>query len=173
MVGCVSAGGVAFEACLNPTAMTLIVFCFILAFIFFSVLQDIMAWLFFRCETPLSRDTSRGACLGLARGRTHVSFLPATPENTLNNSKNELVVFVHGLGGSLDQLSFEGGMSEALNAAGFDVLTFDLLGHGSSESPAIDYDAALFAQQLTEILFHLNVTKPFHLYGFSMGTFIR
>lgn len=52
---------------------------------------------------------------------------------------------------------------------GFDVLTFDLYGHGGSESPDTDYSAELFASQMSELCLLLDINKPFTIIAHSMG----
>ena len=53
--------------------------------------------------------------------------------------------------------------------AGYRVLQYDNYGNAWSDSPLAEYNERLYAGQLTELLFALNVTKPFHLMGQSLG----
>lgn len=60
-------------------------------------------------------------------------------------------------------------MQEILVKAGYRVLTYDNFGSAWSAAPKTRYDDALFASQLTELLYTLNITQPVHLVGQSMG----
>jgi len=48
-------------------------------------------------------------------------------------------------------------------------LTFDLYGRGKSDCPDTRYTPSLFAGQLAELLYALNINEPFHLIGLSLG----
>ncbi|MGH9676041.1 MAG: alpha/beta fold hydrolase [Candidatus Acidiferrum sp.] len=58
---------------------------------------------------------------------------------------------------------------EALRAAGFRVLRYDLLGRGWSDRPNARYDADLFDEQLVQLLAALNIHEPVDIAGISMG----
>ncbi|MBZ5537078.1 MAG: alpha/beta hydrolase [Acidobacteriia bacterium] len=57
----------------------------------------------------------------------------------------------------------------ALVAAGFQVLRYDLYGRGYSDRPDGVYDAELFDRQLVELLAALKIQRPVDLVGASMG----
>jgi pimeloyl-ACP methyl ester carboxylesterase len=56
-----------------------------------------------------------------------------------------------------------------LTALGYHVLRYDLYGRGYSDRPDVDYDQALFDQQLLELLLALKINKPIDIIGLSMG----
>ena len=58
---------------------------------------------------------------------------------------------------------------DALVAAGFRVLRYDLYGRGLSDRPAVHYDAVLYDQQLGQLLAALGIRQPVDLVGVSMG----
>lgn len=97
--------------------------------------------------------------------RTHYQRLP--PKNP-HCSPAPRVVFVHGLG--YDSLaSFYLTLAPATAAAGFDVLTYDLRGHGRSDRPASGYRLPDFCADLRELLDGLGIGEPVHLVGNSFG----
>jgi pimeloyl-ACP methyl ester carboxylesterase len=58
----------------------------------------------------------------------------------------------------------------ALVESGFTVLRFDLYGRGRSARPDVKaYDVELFADQLWELVSALDLPRPFHIVGSSMG----
>lgn len=61
---------------------------------------------------------------------------------------------------------------DALLAAGYKVLRYDLLGRGLSERVEADYTPELFARQLHELTEALLGEEPFYLLGTSMGGII-
>jgi pimeloyl-ACP methyl ester carboxylesterase len=58
---------------------------------------------------------------------------------------------------------------EALTAAGFRVLRYDLYGRGWSDRPDLGYNPDLFDQQLVQLLGALNISIPVDIVGVSMG----
>jgi pimeloyl-ACP methyl ester carboxylesterase len=58
---------------------------------------------------------------------------------------------------------------EALIAAGFRVLRFDLFGRGFSDRPHMTYDGQLCISQLAQLLNALEIKEPVHLVGLSYG----
>ncbi|MGB0495046.1 MAG: alpha/beta fold hydrolase [Kangiellaceae bacterium] len=85
----------------------------------------------------------------------------------LTGDKNaETVVLVHGYGVAsyVWQPTYE-----FLETQGFRVLSLDLYGHGYSDRPDEVYGVELFAEQINELVEALNINKPFHLLGLSMG----
>lgn len=89
-----------------------------------------------------------------------------TPAGTCYDvsGQGDPLVLIHGVG--LDK-----GMwchqVDAL-AQHFQVITYDMLGHGSSTKPAADASLNCYANQLDELLQHLNISSC-RLIGFSMG----
>jgi alpha-beta hydrolase superfamily lysophospholipase len=80
-----------------------------------------------RPNTTDPRDVSpdvRAWSARTADGLTLRGWYCPTPE------KRRLIVLVHGMGGSLDEMA---GIGHDLHAEGYDVLLFDLRGHGSSD----------------------------------------
>ncbi len=74
------------------------------------------------------------------------------------------IVFVHGLG--IDRRIFNYQV-EALKDK-FRLVTFDLRGHGKSDAPETGYSYNHFAEDLKNLIEHLDL-KDFHLVGLSMG----
>ncbi len=58
---------------------------------------------------------------------------------------------------------------DALAAAGFRVLRYDLFGRGYSDRPRVDYTLDFFVQQLADLLAALDLPAPVNLVGLSMG----
>jgi pimeloyl-ACP methyl ester carboxylesterase len=82
-----------------------------------------------------------------------------------------MIVFVHGFSGS-SQLFQEFG--EYFIARNHCVLTYDLIGHGFSTGPDLDYNLEVFVEQLFELVTNVfakeNIPqKKFTLVGSSMG----
>lgn len=98
--------------------------------------------------------------LMLSTGKTRVSLSASADPSA------ELVVLVHGLSSPASVWHL---VKTRLLAQGFSVLTYDLPGRGCSESPDHDQTLGFFVSHLTEVLFALNLTQPFHLTGLSMG----
>ncbi|MBM7774897.1 pimeloyl-ACP methyl ester carboxylesterase [Actinokineospora baliensis] len=81
---------------------------------------------------------------------------------------NETVVFIHGMG--TDSLaSFYLTLAPPVAAAGIDVISYDLRGHGRSERPVSGYTLTDFVTDLDELLRALTATHPVHLVGNSFG----
>lgn len=79
-----------------------------------------------------------------------------------------VVVFVHGiLTDSLASYYFT--MGPAFAEAGFDVIMYDLRGHGRSERPVTGYQLERFVADLAGLLDELDVRSPVHLVGNSFG----
>lgn len=74
------------------------------------------------------------------------------------------VVLIHGVG--LNQAMW-GGQVVGL-AEQYQVITYDMLGHGESAMPDADTGLEGYAAQLLELLDHLGLSQP-HVVGFSMG----
>lgn len=83
--------------------------------------------------------------------------------------ERETVIFVHGLSGSSSAwLPYEKDLE-----ASFNILSFDLRGHGKSDKPLMyeEYKIEDFAEDLNELIEHLNI-KKFILISHSLGSFI-
>src|SRR3982750_1783457 len=90
--------------------------------------------------------------------RTNVQLLPA--------GGTETVVFLHGMG--TDSLaSFYLTLAPPVAAAGIDVISYDLRGHGKTERPVSGYTIKDFMADLDDLLFQLEVDRPVHLVGNS------
>jgi pimeloyl-ACP methyl ester carboxylesterase len=93
---------------------------------------------------------------------TNVQRLPAAGQAT------DTVVFVHGiLTDSLASYYFT--LGPAFAAAGFDVLMYDLRGHGRSARPTAGYQLDRFVADLAGLLDELGIRRPVHLVGNSFG----
>jgi len=78
----------------------------------------------------------------------------------------DTVVLVHGL---TTPMFVWDRTFEALVNAGFNVLRYDLYGRGKSAKPQVEYTLDLFSRQLRHLLHMLNLDKPVHMVGVSMG----
>ena len=58
---------------------------------------------------------------------------------------------------------------KALVEDGYRVIRYDTYGRGYSARPEVDYNQALFTQQIDDLLEALGVTEPIHIAGVSMG----
>lgn len=103
----------------------------------------------------------------VANGVTHhVQRLPARGHTGAEPAPT--VVLVHGL--LTDSLaSFYFTLGPAFSAAGFDVIMYDLRGHGRSTRPSTGYRLADFLADLELLLDALEVHSPVHLVGNSFG----
>jgi pimeloyl-ACP methyl ester carboxylesterase len=80
----------------------------------------------------------------------------------------ETVVFLHGMG--TDSLaSFYLTLAPPVAAAGIDVISYDLRGHGKTERPQSGYTMTDFVADLDDLLDQLAVDRPVHLVGNSFG----
>ncbi|MEV6828969.1 alpha/beta hydrolase [Amycolatopsis sp. NPDC051102] len=80
----------------------------------------------------------------------------------------ETVVFLHGMG--TDSLaSFYLTLAPPVAAAGIDVISYDLRGHGKTERPERGYTLGDFVADLDDLLRQLGVDRPVHLVGNSFG----
>ena len=80
----------------------------------------------------------------------------------------ESVVFIHGMG--TDSLaSFHLTLAPPVSAAGVDVISYDLRGHGKTDRPASGYTIDDFVADLDDLLTALAVPRPVHLVGNSFG----
>ncbi|MGW5718173.1 alpha/beta fold hydrolase [Amycolatopsis sp. NPDC003865] len=92
--------------------------------------------------------------------RTNVQLVPA--------GGTETVVFLHGMG--TDSLaSFYLTLAPPVAAAGIDVISYDLRGHGKTERPERGYTLGDFVADLDDLLTQLGVDRPVHLVGNSFG----
>ena len=82
------------------------------------------------------------------------------------NPKFKTIVFIHGLGLNQDVWSWQVSLFKNYN-----VLIYDLLGHGDSKDPEGEISLNLFADQLLQIINHIKLEK-FVLIGFSLGSMI-
>lgn len=80
----------------------------------------------------------------------------------------ETAVFLHGMG--TDSLaSFYLTLAPPLVAAGIDVISYDLRGHGKTERPHSGYTIGDFLADLDDLLNQLDLDQPVHLVGNSFG----
>lgn len=81
--------------------------------------------------------------------------------------KGQPVLFIHGLGSS----SRDWEMQVFDFSKQYQVITFDLRGHGQSEKPRGPYTMSLFAADTAELINSLGVA-PIHVVGISLGGMI-
>ncbi len=74
------------------------------------------------------------------------------------------LVLIHGLGSSTRDWEYQ----MPVFARDYQVIAFDLRGHGQSDKPAGPYSIKMFAADLTGLLAGLNVTSA-HVVGISLG----
>ena len=111
-----------------------------------------------RWDVEEMRINAPGEFAELASGVTHYRWFG--PEG------GPLMVCVHGL--TTPCYGYEGLASE-LAGKGYRVLTYDLYGRGYSDVIDARHDVAFYLTQLDELLAHLEITRCFTLFGYSMG----
>lgn len=104
-----------------------------------------------------ARATAPGRFIALRHGQVHYRLD--------GPARGEPVVLVHGF--SVPSYVFDG-TREALAAAGFRVLSFDLYGRGFSDRPDVVHDRDLFADQLDELMTQLHIPRA-KVVALSMG----
>ncbi|SOV73823.1 alpha/beta hydrolase, putative [Plasmodium sp. gorilla clade G3] len=106
-------------------------------------------------------------------GKVFVGTYGITNYELIGNRDNPLVIYFHGLGGDKDCFSK---MDEYLLENNYQILKYDLYGHGLSECPKYSsnvYDLKFFMTQIEELVCYLNLqNKEFYLIGGSMGCLI-
>ncbi|HEY72686.1 MAG: 3-oxoadipate enol-lactonase [Anaerolineaceae bacterium 4572_32.2] len=84
------------------------------------------------------------------------------------------ILFIHGLGSSgrdwEPQIAFFS-QSERRSSAHYQIVTFDVRGHGQSDKPPGPYSIRLFADDTAELIKALDIA-PAHVVGISMGGMI-
>jgi pimeloyl-ACP methyl ester carboxylesterase/glyoxylase-like metal-dependent hydrolase (beta-lactamase superfamily II) len=105
-----------------------------------------------------ARGFAPGLFVELPDGRTH--YDAAGPES------GQVVILVHGF--SVPYYIWDTTF-EALAAAGFRVIRFDLYGRGYSDRPDTKYNGALFERQVAGLMDALGLDGPVDLIGLSMG----
>lgn len=96
---------------------------------------------------------------------TNYQLLPAAGRE---GAPTEPVVFIHGLG--TDSLaSFYLTLAPPVAAAGIDVISYDLRGHGKTERPDSGYTIKEFVADLDELLRQFSGDRRVHLVGNSFG----
>ena len=83
------------------------------------------------------------------------------------SGQGEALVFIHGLGSSSQDWSFQ----TEFFSKDFQVLAYDVRGHGQSDKPKGLYSVPIFAEDLANLLKKLGIKKA-HLVGLSMGGWI-
>ena len=95
--------------------------------------------------------------------------MPTVQANTIQlyyemHGAGQPLVFIHGLGSSTRD--WEAQMPAFSKS--FQVITFDLRGHGQSDKPAGPYDMAIFSADLADLLQTLGIGAA-HIVGLSLG----
>jgi pimeloyl-ACP methyl ester carboxylesterase len=104
------------------------------------------------------RQRAPGQFVQLGDGMTH--YRVSGPED------GQRVVLVHGF--SVPSYIWDS-TTTALNAAGFRVARYDILGRGFSDRPDVPYNLDLFDRQLQQLLDSLGWREPVDVVGLSMG----
>lgn len=89
-----------------------------------------------------------------------------TRYQTWGNPKHPTVVLIHSFNGYLETWQTN---VDALVAAGFHVVAYDLFGRGLSDRPLRPYTLALFHEQLDALRAELDLKTPVQLVGSSFG----
>lgn len=101
---------------------------------------------------------AKGSFVELSEGYTYY-------REANKNSQKSTVILVHGF--SVPSYIWENTYG-ALIENGFHVVVLDLYGRGFSDNPDTDYTDRLMANQVLELIKHLNITQA-HLVGLSNG----
>jgi pimeloyl-ACP methyl ester carboxylesterase len=112
-------------------------------------------------------DAARQSSEALAYGGSYVRLGSGVTHYELAGPKDaRTVVLVHGF--SVPYYIWDPTF-DALTAAGFRVLRYDLYGRGWSDRPDVRYDPDFFDQQLVQLLGALHISEPIDIVGVSMG----
>ena len=124
-------------------------------------------YIHFDQETLTLDDAARHGAEARAFGGSYVRLpLGVTHYELAGPEDAQTVVLVHGF--SVPYFIWDPAF-DALKAAGFRVLRYDLLGRGWSDRPEARYDPALFDDQLTQLLSALKIHLPVDIACLSMG----
>lgn len=102
-----------------------------------------------------------GAFVALADGVTHYE--------TAGPADGRVVLLVHGF--SVPSYIWDPTF-DALRAAGYRVIRYDLFGRGLSDRPDAAYDGAFYDRQIDDLLKALNIGGPVDLMGLSFGGYV-
>ncbi len=105
-----------------------------------------------------ARALAPGMFVELTDGMTHYDV--AGPDS------GQVVILVHGF--SVPYYIWDTTF-EALAAAGFRVVRFDLFGRGYSDRPDTRYDGGLYERQIVDLIGALGLDAPVDVIGLSMG----
>ena len=105
----------------------------------------------FRAQAP-------GTCIKLSQGITHYQWH--------GSARGKVLVAIHGL---TTPSQVWQNLAEDFGRIGYRVLTYDLYGRGFSDAPKGLQDEAFFAQQLNDLLEHLEIEDAISVVGYSMG----
>lgn len=108
-----------------------------------------------------ARQGASGAFVKLSDGITH--YEEAGPKD------GRVAVLVHGF--SVPSYIWDPTFA-ALRDAGYRVIRLDLYGRGLSDRPDGQYDGAMYARQINELLDHLHITQQIDLFGLSFGGYV-
>jgi pimeloyl-ACP methyl ester carboxylesterase len=111
-----------------------------------------------RKDETFRANIKTGAFVKLSAGYTYYEYT--------NPNADTLLVLVHGF--SVPSYIWDSTYQAAVKR-GYGALRYDNFGRGNSDNPDVVYDAALFSNQLKELLDALNIAKPIHLVGLSDG----
>jgi len=105
-----------------------------------------------------ARTQAGGSYIKLPEGVTHYEL--TGPED------GQVVVMLHG---ATIPMYLWDAQVEALTAAGYRVLRYDMYGRGYSGRPEGNYSQAFFRKQLADLLDALKIKQPVDIVGVSMG----
>jgi pimeloyl-ACP methyl ester carboxylesterase len=89
-----------------------------------------------------------------------------TQYETAGPETGEVILFIHG--SLVPAIAFDNNFYH-LAKKGYRVVRFDLYGRGLSARPNLAYTPELYLNQIKELIDGLNLKKPIHLAGSSMG----
>jgi alpha-beta hydrolase superfamily lysophospholipase len=102
--------------------------------------------------------SAKGEKVRLSKGDVYYTL---TGDKTLKT-----IVFIHGI--QTPSWVFQEHQNY-FTSKGYCVLSFDLYGRGFSSCPNVVYDDKLFVAQTEELVDKLEILKPFHIVGYSLG----
>ncbi len=106
----------------------------------------------------VARQHAPGKCIRLSQGVTHYELAGPDTAETIILCTASACRIIYGT------CTFD-----TLVSRGYRVIRYDLYGRGYSDRPDVTYTAELYEQQLLELMLKLNVNKPVHLAGISLG----
>ena len=140
---------------------------FITILFFFLLVGATAFWLYVlkTQETKSLDEKARreigGHFIRLSKGTVHYELA--------GSDTGQTVILIHGVGSG--HYAWDRNFDYLVHQ-GFRVLRYDLYGRGYSDRPQAVYDSSFFYEQLSELLYRLNLPPPYRLVSVSMGSSI-